>query len=116
MKGALAPARYELPSISCITLAMSDSLKLYEAALPIFQQSLQASLLALRHRHEVAPRSAGEELARTADLLVDVADQLVPLRNPAHRAREREDGGEHRDRDAGRLVDDARIEIHVRIE
>src|SRR5262245_40931558 len=98
MKGALAPKRYELPSISFITLATGRS------------------LLALRHRHEIAPLRSLEELPWAPDLLVGVADQLVPLRDPAHGAGEREDRREHRDRDAERLVDDARVEIDVGIE
>ena len=57
---------------------------------------------------------AGVALARPADLLLGILDHLVPLRHPAHRARQGEDGGEHRGRDAHRLEDDARIEVDVR--
>src|SRR5687768_9374188 len=74
------------------------------------------ALLALGHRHVLPPLGAGEELARAADLLIGVADELVPLRDPAHRARQREDRGEHRHRYAERLVDDAGIEVDVGIE
>src|SRR4029079_12768960 len=112
MNGALAPARYELPSISCITLAMADSLRLYGAA-PL---ALQGGLLPLRHRHKFAPPGSGKELSRAADLLIGIRDQLAPLRAHTHGARQGEDRREHRDRNAERLVDDAGVEIHVRIE
>src|SRR5262245_54646525 len=73
-------------------------------------------LLALPERHEFAPRRPLEELARTPDLVLGIADHLVPLRDPADRAGEREERREHADRNAERLVDDAGIEIDVRIE
>src|SRR3546814_2119813 len=59
---------------------------------------------------------AGIELTRAADLLRRVLDHLVPLRDPAHGAGQREQHGEHRGREADRRQDDARIEIDVRIE
>src|SRR3954466_12635931 len=62
-------------------------------------------------RHEVAPRAAGVDLAGTADLLVGILDHLHPLGDPADRARDREQGGEHADRDAHRLEHDAGVEI-----
>src|SRR5690606_19598171 len=71
---------------------------------------------ALGDRLDVAADRAGEQLARTPDLLVRVGDHLAPLRDPADRARQREDAGEHADRNAERLLDDARIEVDVRIE
>jgi hypothetical protein len=56
----------------------------------------------------------GVELARTADLLVRILDHFLPLRDPADGAREREEHGEHRGREAHRLQDDARVEVDVR--
>src|SRR5207302_4696565 len=67
-------------------------------------------------RHELPPGGAGVELARPADLVFRVADHLLPLRDPAHGARQREDAGEHRYRDAEGALNDSRIEIHVRVE
>ena len=43
-------------------------------------------------------------------------DHLVQLRDPADRAREREDRGEHRHRDADRALHEAGIEIDFRVE
>src|SRR5690606_3957028 len=71
---------------------------------------------ALVDRHHLAPRRAGIELARTADLLVRIGDHLHPLRNPADRAREREDAREHRRRDAQRALHDAGVKVDVGIE
>ena len=45
-----------------------------------------------------------------------ILDHLVPLRDPADGARDREEHGEHRRREAQRLQRDARIEVDVRIE
>src|SRR6476620_7164092 len=73
-------------------------------------------LLPLVHRHELAFRRAGKQLARPSDLLIDVANEFVPLRDPAHSARERKNRREHRNRDAERLVDDARVEIDIRVK
>src|SRR5437016_849917 len=105
MKGALAPKRYELERNSFIAL-MSD--------LRVASPSRAGS--APVDRHELPPRCAGVELARPADLVFRVADHLLPLRDPAHGAREREDAGEHRYRDAEGALHDPRIEIHVRVE
>src|SRR3989442_2495762 len=44
-----------------------------------------------------------------------VADHFLPLRDPAYRARQREDAGEHRHRDAERALHDPRIEIDVHL-
>src|SRR5262249_55593069 len=56
-----------------------------------------------RDRQIVAARGAGIELARPPDLLVRILDHLLPLRDPADRAREREQHGEHRGREAHRF-------------
>src|SRR6185369_5603282 len=53
-------------------------------------------LAALADRHVGPLGGAGVELARTADLLCGVFDHFLPLRDTADRAREREDGREHR--------------------
>src|SRR5215471_8718669 len=74
------------------------------------------SALAPGDRDEVPARGAVVELARAADLVLGVADHLLPLRNPADGAREREDAGEHRDRNAQRALHDAGIEIDVGVE
>jgi hypothetical protein len=50
-----------------------------------------------------ATRRAGIELARAADLLARILDHLFPLRDPADRARDREQHGEHRGGEAHRL-------------
>src|SRR4051812_31614108 len=94
MNGALPPKRYEL-SMNCrITLI---GLSLVEG----LHVPLGRSLV---------------QLTRATDLVLGVGDHLLPLRDPADRAREREDAGEHGDRDAERALHDARIEIHVRVE
>src|SRR5262249_43062068 len=72
--------------------------------------------LAPRDRQVIAARGAGIELARPSDLLIRILDHLLPLRDPADRARDREQHGEHRSREAHRLERDAGIEVDVRIE
>src|SRR5712691_6815032 len=106
MKGALAPNRYELERNSFMTLIFDG---------PRFGVPLLAGSTPV-DRHELPPRGAGVELARPADLVFRVADHLLPLGDPAYRARQREDAGEHRHRDAERALHDARIEIDVRVE
>src|SRR6266404_2630329 len=95
MNAALPPKRYELSRNWRITLAMG---------------------LPLVSRFHVALGRALVELARPADLVLGIGDHLLPLRDPAHRAGEGEDAGEHRDRDAEGALHDARIEVHVWIE
>src|SRR6266481_2005942 len=95
MNAALPPKRYELSRNWRITLAMG---------LPLvsrFHFALGRSLV---------------ELARPADLVLGIGDHLLPLRDPAHSAREREDAGEHRHRDAQRALHDAGVEVDVGIE
>ena len=57
-----------------------------------------------------------EDLARTGDLLLAVAEHLVPLREPADGPADREEDGEEVGREAHRLVDEARVEVDVRVE
>src|SRR5216684_7028705 len=103
MKGALAPKRYELERNSFMAL-MSGLRVPFRAG------------SALVDRHELPPGGAGVELARPADLVFGIADHLLPLRDPAHGARQREDAGEHRHRDAERALHDAGVEIDVRVQ
>src|SRR5262245_14954339 len=96
MNGALAPKRYELSRNPRITLAMAR--------------------LSLFYRLHVALGRSLVELARAADLVLGVGDHLLPLRDPADGAREREDAGEHRHGNAQRALDDPGVEVHVRIK
>src|SRR6266446_4756913 len=98
MNGALPPKRYELSRNCFISLI---------GYLPF---------LALVDRLHVAPHRALVELARPADLVLRIRDHLLPLRDPAHGAREREDAGEHGDRDAERALHDPGIEVDVRVQ
>ena len=56
------------------------------------------------------------DLARPGDLLLLVLDHLVPLREPAGHARNREENREHLDGELHGLVDEARIEVHVGVQ
>src|ERR1700675_3593538 len=103
MNGALAPNRYELPSISVNMLFRK-------------RPTLNASLLAFPHRHEGTLDLAVVQLARAPDLLVGIRNHFGPLRDPADGACEREDRRKHTGRDAERLVDNAGIKIHVGVE
>src|SRR5438046_5519633 len=105
MKGALAPKRYELERNSFMAL-MSD-LRVCES-----RRAGSAPV----NRHELPPGGAGVELARPADLVFGVADHLLPLGDPAYGAREREDAGEHRHRDAEGALHDPRIDSDMRVE
>src|SRR4249920_1742296 len=96
MNGALPPKRWELSRNCFITELMATS--------------------ALVDRLDLAARRALVELARPADLVFGVGDHLLPLRDPADRASEREDAGEHRHRDAERALHDPRIEVDIRIQ
>src|SRR5215831_16083480 len=64
----------------------------------------------------ITTRRADVDLPRADDLLIRVVEHLLPLRYPAGRARNREEHREHVDGEAHRLVDQARIEVDVRIE
>src|SRR5688572_31855865 len=92
MNGALPPKRYE------------------------FARNSFSMELPLGERFHVPPGGPLVELARTADLVLGVGDHLLPLRDPADGAREREDAGEHRHRDAESTLHDAGVEIDVRVE
>src|SRR5690348_3759739 len=64
----------------------------------------------------VALGRPGVELTRTPDAHGRIGDHFLPVGHPAHGARDREHDREHRARDSQRGIDDARIEIHVRVE
>src|SRR5258708_10507934 len=96
MNGALPPKRYEL-SMNCrIMLLMGAS-----------------TLVEWLH---VAPRRSLVQLPRPADLVLGIGNHLLPLCDPAHRARDREDAGEHRDGDAERALYDAGVEVDVGVQ
>src|SRR5438128_3014084 len=95
MNGALPPKRYELSWNWRITLDMRSP--------PV--EGLHIAL-----------RRALIELPRPADLVFGIGDHFLPLRDPADGAREREDAGEHRHRDAERALHDAGVEIHIGVE
>ena len=67
-------------------------------------------------RDVLALAGAEVDLARPRDLLVLVLDHLLPLREPAGHARDREQDAEHLPREPHGLVDEARVEVHVRVE
>src|SRR5690606_4129491 len=64
---------------------------------------------------QVALRVAGVQLTRATDLLA-AGDHFLPVGNPADSPRQGEDDGEHAGRNADGLEDDARVEVHVRVE
>src|SRR5690606_19860578 len=58
----------------------------------------------------------GVDLTRTPDLCARVGDHLPVLRDPARQSAHREQRGEHRCREAHGLVDEAGVEVDVRVE
>src|SRR2546423_3840098 len=84
--------------------------------LPCYRKIALTPFSSLVDRLYVALRVASIELARATDLVLRIGDHLLPLRDPAHRAREREDAREHRHRDAEGALHDAGIEVDVRIQ
>src|SRR5438067_1739204 len=70
----------------------------------------------LLHRRVLALGGAGVDLPRPRDLLLGILQHLLPLRQPARRARDGEQHREHVERKADRLIDEARIEIDVRVQ
>src|ERR1700722_5485640 len=71
---------------------------------------------ALFHRLVIPRRGPGIELARTADSHVRVGDHFLPMGNPAGGARNCKHDREHGTWNPEGAVDDARIEIDVRIQ
>src|SRR5690606_16784510 len=64
----------------------------------------------------VAMHGAGVELARAADAAVRVRDHFAPVGHPAYRSRNREHHREHRHRNAERAINDAGVEVDVRVQ
>src|SRR4051794_33574586 len=65
----------------------------------------------------IAPLAvSGIDLPRPRDFLLRVAQQLLPLRQPPRRARNRKQYREHIERKADRLIDQAGVEIDVRVQ
>src|SRR3954468_11095347 len=106
MNGALPPKRYELSRNCRMTLLMETPIS--------FRAGFSASTL-LDGFH-IPLRGALVELARAPDLVFRVRDHFLPLGDPAHRACEREDAGEHGDRNAERALHDTGIEIDVGVQ
>src|SRR6185437_13667003 len=76
----------------------------------------ERALSAPRGRNVVALRRTGVDLAGPPDPLLRIFHHLLPLADPAHGARNREQRGEHARGKAHGLQDDARIEIDIRVE
>src|SRR3990172_9977576 len=70
----------------------------------------------LLHRDITARVLPQIDLAWPGDLLLAIQKQLLPRRKPTGRARNREKHGEHLLRESHRLVNDAGIEVHIRVE
>src|SRR5688500_6892185 len=96
MNGAFDPKRYEFPRNSFIMVRRTQMQRTRRVILRVLES--KSYLLALFDRDEIARGRTREELPRPADLLLRIGDELVPLRDPADSAREREDRGKHRDR------------------
>src|SRR5213082_899149 len=73
-------------------------------------------LLPLLDRHVFALARPRVDLARAGDLLLGVVDHLEPLGHPARGARDREHHGEHVGGDVQGLIDQAGVEVDVRVE
>src|SRR5262245_43080800 len=73
-------------------------------------------LATLLERDVLTLARTGVDLARAADLRLRILDHLFPVRDPAGQAAEREHHREHVRRDAHRAVDDAAVEVDVRVE
>src|SRR5437867_36837 len=67
-------------------------------------------------RNEIARVVADVDLSRTGDLLLRVHYHLLPLGQPADRARDSKQDREHRGVETHRLVDDPRVEVHVGVK
>src|SRR5688572_6624989 len=67
-------------------------------------------------RYELPLPGPNVNLLRPRDLLLGIAKHLFPLREPPCGARNGEEHGEEIFRESHRLVDQARIEIDVRVQ
>src|SRR3990172_13277828 len=65
---------------------------------------------------ELAQPLAGVDLARAVDAVVRAVALFEPVSDPAGQAPEHEHDGEHLGRDAHRAVDDAAVEVYVRVQ
>src|SRR6185503_7697837 len=77
---------------------------------------IRQNLSAFHERQVIPPRVADVHLLWPRDLLIGVEQHLLPLRDPARRSRNRKQHREHRHREAQRLIDEAGVEVHVRIQ
>ena len=71
---------------------------------------------ALLARNVVSCPGTSVNLPRSRDFLFRIEQHLLPLRDPASRSRNREQHGKHFDRKPHRLINEARIEVHVRVQ
>src|ERR1700733_7122451 len=81
------------------------------ALYPIYRRSA-----AILDGHVVTLCGPKINLPRPRDFLLRIEQHFLPLRDPAGRARNREQHGKHRHGEAHRLVDEAGVEIHVGIK
>ena len=65
---------------------------------------------------QLAARMADKDLTWTRDFLFRVGDNLLPLCEPTHRARDCEHDREHRNWQTHCLIDDAGVKIDVRVK
>ena len=61
-------------------------------------------------------RVAGVNLARTVDLGIRVVVHFLPVGDPAGQTADGKHHGKHVRRDAHGAVEDARVEVHVRVK
>src|SRR5208337_3511698 len=59
---------------------------------------------------------ASVDLPWTRNLLLRILDHLIPLRQPTGGPRNREQHGKHIRLEAHSLINDSRVEVHIRIE
>ena len=80
------------------------------------EADLLESPLPLFAWHVVARSFAHVDLPRPRDLLLGIQEHFLPLGDPSDRPGNSEQHGEHIWREAHGLIDQARVEIHVRVE
>src|SRR5262249_15859732 len=81
-----------------------------------FVPSWRSLLTSLVASHVVARPGPRVNLSRPRDLLLRIEQHLFPLRDPAGGTRDREEHREKLDRKAHRLIDQARVEVHVGVQ
>src|SRR5437016_3824767 len=74
------------------------------------------TLLAALDGNEIAALRSDVDLPRARDLLIRVLQHLLPLRQPARNAWNREEHREHVHRELHGLVDEAGVEVDIRIQ